>query len=165
MIRACWVACVIPIVVAATGPLHAQDAPLSKDALFETPSAPADKAEPLSKDALFGTTAAPADKSAVKFRGMFDELGARTWALRAERESAAAGRRPAAGSTAGGLDRLTPQEREIARAIADGLSNAEAAATLFLSRKTVEAHLTRVYRKLGLRSRTELAREVARREQ
>jgi DNA-binding NarL/FixJ family response regulator len=90
---------------------------------------------------------------------MFDELGARTWRL--ARAVGGDGQRPAAGSTAGGLDRLTPQEREIARAVADGLSNAEAAATLFLSRKTVEAHLTRVHRKLGLRSRTELAREVA----
>jgi DNA-binding CsgD family transcriptional regulator len=74
------------------------------------------------------------------------------------------GRRPAAGGAMGGLDRLTPQEREIARAVAGGLSNAEAAATLFVSRKTVEAHLTRVYCKLGLRSRTELAREFARSE-
>jgi DNA-binding CsgD family transcriptional regulator len=44
------------------------------------------------------------------------------------------------------------------------MSNAEAAASLFVSRKTVEAHLTQVYRKLGLRSRTELASEYARSE-
>jgi DNA-binding CsgD family transcriptional regulator len=74
------------------------------------------------------------------------------------------GRRPSAESAAVGLDCLTPQEREIARAVAEGLSNVETAATLFVSRKTVEAHLTRVYRKLGLRSRTELAREFARSE-
>ena len=42
--------------------------------------------------------------------------------------------------------------------MADGLNNVEAGALLYLSRKTVEAHLTRVYRKLGLRSRTDLAR-------
>ncbi|MGK5114717.1 helix-turn-helix transcriptional regulator [Geodermatophilus sp. CPCC 205506] len=45
--------------------------------------------------------------------------------------------------------------------VADGLNNAEAAAVLYLSRKTVEAHLTRVYRKLGLRSRSDLARFLA----
>lgn len=53
---------------------------------------------------------------------------------------------------AGCADSLSPQELQVAR----GLSNVEAAATLFVSRKTVEAHLTRVYRKLGIRSRTEL---------
>lgn len=93
---------------------------------------------------------------------LFDGLGARTWAIRAERELAATGERPATSSGAGNLDRLTPQEQEIARAVGEGLSNAEAAAALYVSRKTVEAHLTRVYRKLGLRSRTELAREFAR---
>lgn len=45
----------------------------------------------------------------------------------------------------------------MALAVGDGLSNGEAAAALFVSRKTVEAHLTRVYRKLGVRSRSELA--------
>jgi DNA-binding CsgD family transcriptional regulator len=42
--------------------------------------------------------------------------------------------------------------------VAEGLNNAEAAAALYLSRKTVEAHLTRIYRKLGVRSRTDLVR-------
>jgi DNA-binding CsgD family transcriptional regulator len=42
--------------------------------------------------------------------------------------------------------------------VADGLNNAEAAAAMFLSRKTVETHLTRVYRKPGIRSRTDLTR-------
>ncbi|CAM5612200.1 AAA family ATPase OS=Streptomyces rimosus subsp. rimosus (strain ATCC / DSM 40260 / JCM 4667/ NRRL 2234) OX=1265868 GN=SRIM_002830 PE=4 SV=1 [Streptomyces rimosus subsp. rimosus] len=49
----------------------------------------------------------------------------------------------------------------MARAVARGLNNTEAAVSLFVSRKTVEAHLTRVYRKLGVRSRTELARLMA----
>lgn len=56
------------------------------------------------------------------------------------------------------LDLLTSQELQIARAVGRGLNNVEAAAALFVSRKTVEAHLTRAYRKLGVRSRTELAR-------
>jgi DNA-binding NarL/FixJ family response regulator len=54
------------------------------------------------------------------------------------------------------LDELTPQELQTARAVGRGLNNVEAAAALFVPRKTVEAHLTRAYRKLGVRSRTEL---------
>jgi DNA-binding NarL/FixJ family response regulator len=67
-----------------------------------------------------------------------------------------AGDRPRHGATR--LDELTPQELQIARAVGRGLNNVEAAAALFVSRKTVEAHLTRAYRKLGVRSRTELTR-------
>jgi DNA-binding NarL/FixJ family response regulator len=55
------------------------------------------------------------------------------------------------------LDSLSSQELQVARAVGRGLNNVEAAAALFVSRKTVEAHLTRAYRKLGVRSRTELA--------
>jgi DNA-binding CsgD family transcriptional regulator len=47
--------------------------------------------------------------------------------------------------------------------VADGMSNVEVAAALFVSRKTAEAHLTKVYRKLGVRSRTELAAQFTRR--
>ena len=53
---------------------------------------------------------------------------------------------------------LTPQVLRIARAVGRGLNNVEAAAALFVSRKTVEAHLTRAYRKPGVRSRSELTR-------
>ena len=70
---------------------------------------------------------------------------------------------PAAVEDPAVLHTLTPQEFQIARGVAEGLSNVEVAATLFVSRKTVEAHLTRVYRKLGVRSRTELAAEFTRR--
>jgi DNA-binding NarL/FixJ family response regulator len=78
-------------------------------------------------------------------------------------ESTAAGVRGLAGdgrrqAGASRLYELTPQELQIARAVGRGLNNVEAAAALFLSRKTVEAHLTRAYRKLGVRSRTELTR-------
>ena len=61
-------------------------------------------------------------------------------------------------TSASALDSLSPQELQVARAVGRGLNNVEAAAALFVSRKTVEAHLTRAYRKLGVRSRTELAR-------
>jgi DNA-binding NarL/FixJ family response regulator len=52
---------------------------------------------------------------------------------------------------------MTPSERQVAMAVACGATNREAAGRLFLSVHTVEATLSRVYRKLGVRSRTELA--------
>jgi DNA-binding CsgD family transcriptional regulator len=55
---------------------------------------------------------------------------------------------------------LTGQEHQVAVAVAEGLSNKEIAARLFISTKTVEHHLTRSYQKLGIRSRTELARRI-----
>jgi DNA-binding CsgD family transcriptional regulator len=56
-----------------------------------------------------------------------------------------------------GRDELTPAELQIATAIEHGLTNKEIGAQLFMSPKTVEAHLTHIYGKLGLRRRTELA--------
>uniref|UniRef100_UPI002A7FEB5F response regulator transcription factor n=1 Tax=Streptomyces sp. CRN 30 TaxID=3075613 RepID=UPI002A7FEB5F len=84
------------------------------------------------------------------------------WALRARGEVAAAGHRGPHNTGTPPLALLTPQELQVARAIGEGLSNGEAAASLFLSRKTIESHLTRVYRKLGVRSRSDLARCLAR---
>lgn len=55
------------------------------------------------------------------------------------------------------MTRLTPTERRVAELAAIGRRNDEVAAELGMARKTVETHLTRVYRKLGVRSRTELA--------
>ncbi|SHN44643.1 ATP-binding protein [Cryptosporangium aurantiacum] len=91
----------------------------------------------------------------------FESLGAIPWADRARHELAAAGghtrsdptRRPK-------LDLLTPQELQIARLVATGKNNVQTAASLYISRKTVEAHLTHVYRKLGIRSRAELIHVV-----
>ncbi|SPF06597.1 helix-turn-helix transcriptional regulator [Streptomyces sp. MA5143a] len=101
----------------------------------------------------------------------FERLGAVPWARRAASELAAAGglpttapsgagsgSGPGSGGMGGVLDQLTPQEFQVSRAIARGLNNTEAAASLFVSRKTVEAHLTRIYRKLKVRSRTDLTR-------
>jgi DNA-binding CsgD family transcriptional regulator len=56
---------------------------------------------------------------------------------------------------------LTPTEERVAELAGNGLRNAEIAAQLFVTPKTVEATLSRVYRKLGVRSRTELARRFA----
>ena len=86
----------------------------------------------------------------------FARLGAGPWRARAEVESRAAGDTgwPA---TPPGREGLTPQEGRVAHAVARGATNREAAAELSLSHKTVEHHLGRVYAKLGVRSRTELA--------
>jgi DNA-binding CsgD family transcriptional regulator len=58
-------------------------------------------------------------------------------------------------------DRLTPQELQVARLVAEGKSNRDVAATLFITPKTVEFHLTRVYRKLEIHSRSQLPRLMA----
>jgi DNA-binding CsgD family transcriptional regulator len=106
----------------------------------------------------------PADARVPLGRALaiFDGLGARPWAARARAELAASGvkdqRRPLAVVGPKYLEELSPQELQVARIAARGQNNNEVAAALFVSRKTVEAHLTRVYRKLGIRSRTELAR-------
>ena len=82
---------------------------------------------------------------------LFEDLGANLWAERARSEIARLGVR--SGAQVG----LTPVEQRIAALVAEGCANGEIAAKLSLSRKTVEANLSRTYRKLGVRSRTELA--------
>jgi DNA-binding CsgD family transcriptional regulator len=85
---------------------------------------------------------------------IFDSLGARLWASRARNELARiSGRRPAASD-------LTTTETRLAALAAEGLSNKEIAAALHISVHTVEAHLTRIYRKLGIHSRAALARRL-----
>jgi DNA-binding NarL/FixJ family response regulator len=61
-----------------------------------------------------------------------------------------------------GLAALSRREREIAELVAQGLTNREIGARLYLSEKTIETHLTRLFQKLGLRSRAQVAAEVAR---
>ena len=83
----------------------------------------------------------------------------RPWAERARTELRATGetarkRDPSA------VERLTPQELQVALAIGEGRTNREAAAALFLSPKTIEYHLHNVYRKLDVRSRAELVRVI-----
>jgi DNA-binding CsgD family transcriptional regulator len=90
----------------------------------------------------------------------FDLLGARPWAERAAAELGATGEHYQRRDP-GAVERLTPQELQVALQVAEGKANRDAAAALFLSPKTVEFHLTRVYRKLNVRSRAELARLLA----
>lgn len=81
---------------------------------------------------------------------VFAAAGATLWAERAAEEIEALGLRH------GPADELTPSELRVARLAASGLTNREVAAALVVSPKTVEAHLGRAYRKLGIRSRAEL---------
>jgi DNA-binding CsgD family transcriptional regulator len=90
----------------------------------------------------------------------FRALGAAPWLGRAEAELGASGQRLGARDPSE-PDRLTPREAQIAAEVAEGKSNREVAAALYLTPKTVEFHLTRVYRKLGVRSRTELVRKMS----
>lgn len=83
-----------------------------------------------------------------------DRLGARPWADRARNELRAAG---VATSRAGAATALTPQERQIATLAATGLTNKQIAEQLFLSHRTVGAHLHRAFPKLGVTSRAALA--------
>ena len=81
---------------------------------------------------------------------IFDRLGARLWSARARAELERIGGRPSVGE-------LTPTETRVAELIARGLTYREAADALFISPKTVQWNLSKIYRKLGVRSRAELA--------
>jgi DNA-binding CsgD family transcriptional regulator len=94
----------------------------------------------------------------------FDLLGVRPWADRARREldvAGEAGRAP----EAGGWDLLSPQERQIAGLVAEGLTNREIAQRLYLSHRTIDSHLYRIFPKLGISSRTQLVAMLDRRAQ
>jgi DNA-binding CsgD family transcriptional regulator len=83
----------------------------------------------------------------------FEQLGACTWAERARGELGRIGGRTRA-------DGLTAAEGRVAALVAEGRTNREVAAALFLGERTVASHLTHIYAKLGVRSRTELARRL-----
>ena len=87
---------------------------------------------------------------------VFERLRAPPWAERARRELQASGARRI-DRTPEARDQLTPQERQIATLAADGRTNREIGALLFLSPRTIETHLGRVFRKVGVRHRRELA--------
>ena len=83
----------------------------------------------------------------------FEELGAATWVEKARAELGRIGGRTRE-------EGLTPAERRVAILVAEGRTNREVAAALFLGERTVASHLTHIYAKLGVRSRTELARKL-----
>ena len=82
-------------------------------------------------------------------------MGANLWEAKADSEFGKAGGHARSGSAA-----LTETETQVAELVAAGKSNREIAAEIYMSPKTVEAHLSRIYRRLALRSRTELAARV-----
>ena len=90
----------------------------------------------------------------------FEDLGAAGWAGRTAKELAAVGSAPEGrpARLAGALYQLTPQELQVVQLAAAGLSNRDIAAQMFLSSRTVGYHLYKAYPKLGVASRTELAR-------
>jgi len=85
---------------------------------------------------------------------VFEELDTPLWADRASAELARTnvGRQSGSG--------LTPSEQRVAELAASGMTNRDVAASLFISPKTVEANLVRIYRKLGIHSRAELGRHI-----
>jgi DNA-binding CsgD family transcriptional regulator len=83
----------------------------------------------------------------------FEQLGAATWAEKASDELGSIGGRTREHG-------LTAAERRVADLVAEGRTNREVAAALFLGERTVASHLTHIYAKLGVRSRTELARRL-----
>lgn len=95
-----------------------------------------------------------ARRSLARAEETFTELGNAPWAEKAATESKRIGGR------APSSQELTPTEEQVADLVAEGLSNKEVAERLYLSVKTVEANLSRIYRKLDVRSRTQLAQRM-----
>jgi DNA-binding CsgD family transcriptional regulator len=89
----------------------------------------------------------------------FGALRAHPWTRLTGEELGAAGG-PVPGEGWDGVEGLSPREMQVARAVAEGATNREVAARLFLSEKTVEHHLGNIFRKLGLRSRTQLVARI-----
>ena len=96
---------------------------------------------------------APARANITAAAEVFEQIGSPLWAARAQRELT----RLAAGSAGAAL---TDSERQVADRAVAGLSNKAIATDLFLSEKTVEMHLSSAYRKLGIRSRAQLAERL-----
>ena len=86
---------------------------------------------------------------------VFAAAGACLWARKADTALGRLGTQP------GAADQLTPTEQRVGRLAATGMTNREVAAALFVSPKTVEANLSRIYSKLAIRSRAELGRRMA----
>ena len=99
-----------------------------------------------------------ADEVLHAARDLYDSLGATTYVERCDRELRAGGVHAGrAVPDERGPETLTPQEELVTELVARGMTNRAVAADLFISTKTVQYHLTRIYSKLGIRSRGELA--------
>ena len=96
-----------------------------------------------------------ADETIGRALAIFEAIGSPLWAEQARRDLSGLG------SSTHGSSRLTQAEERVARLAASGLTNRQVAATVYISPKTVEVHLSRAYRKLGIRSRAELGAQMA----
>ena len=96
-----------------------------------------------------------ARQSLERALAVFDQLGASLWSHKARAELARIGGRSA------GPGRLTPTEERVATLVAAGLTYREVADALFISPKTVQWNLSKIYRKLGIRSRAQLGAKLA----
>ena len=97
----------------------------------------------------------PAREAIGQALAIFEQLGAGPWAEKARGELARVGGRPAA------TGELAETERRIAALATEGRSNKEIAAALYVTPKTVGTQLSRIYRKVGVHSRTELAKRLS----
>ena len=97
---------------------------------------------------------AAARKSLERAQRIFEDLGATLWFARAQDELGRIGGRP------GSTNELTESERQVAQLVGEGKTNAEVAALLFMSVHTVRSNLRRIYGKLEIRSRSELAHQL-----
>ena len=146
------------VVLLARGEAHAAVAPLERAvAAFERLGYRPDAARAVflrGRALLRGRQRIQAADALADARRRFADIGAPLWEARAAKEL----ERAAPGRSTGAL---TPAERRIAGLVAQGKRNREIGQLLFMSVATVEGHLTRTYRKLGIRSRSELARLIA----
>ncbi len=154
-------------VLARTRALLSASAELAEPLLLEALSYQREQAQPFERartELAYGETLRRAGRrtqARVQLRSAlatFEGLGTPRWAERARQELEATGitARKRDPST---LDTLTPQELRIARLVVEGATNRDVAGQLYLSPKTVEYHLRKVYLKLGVSSRVELARQ------
>jgi DNA-binding CsgD family transcriptional regulator len=153
------------VALAAGEPQAAAEHSLSAVAGFESLRAPIHAAE--ARVQAGRALAAGSDRGGAitqfeRAAEAFESCGAPRRRDEAERELRRLGRTVYRRSGASGLESLTARELEIARLVVDRLTNAQIAAALFLSKKTVETHLRNIFGKVGVSSRVELARAIER---